>query len=204
LRINNKEVQRCVSEIQAKIKEIVPNVAKYLLPVEQLHFTLARLALHTPQQIEAAKQLLNMVVEDAYRTIYKGKPMSVTFKGLSNYGDNVLFVEVEKGENRDLLTEFGSTVFEQFRAAGLTSKDSFRFLPAVPILRMKNKGKDGKAKLIMLTQTHPKFFSNYDHTIFGVQTFTAVEISDHVSKQRDKEGYYKALYIKELPTMHEK
>jgi 2'-5' RNA ligase len=199
LRINNKDVQRRVSEIQAKLKEIVPGVAKYLLPVEQLHFTLARLALHTPQQVESAKQILDFVGSDIYRAIYKGKPMTVTFKGFSNYGDNVIFIEVEKGENRDLLTEFGSAVFEHFRSANLTSKDSFRFLPAVPILRTKSKGTAGKKKLLALTETHPKFLSSYDHTILGVQTFSAVEISDHVSKQYDKDGYYKALYIKELP-----
>jgi 2'-5' RNA ligase len=201
LRINNKEIQKHVSEIQTKLKEIFPGVAKYLLPVEQLHFTLARLALHTPEQIEAAKQILNTVVDDVYRNIYKGKPMSVTFKGLSNYGDNVIFIEVEKGENRDLLTEFGSAVFEHFRSANLTSKDSFRFLPAAPILRTKSKGSAGKKKLLPLTQTHPKFLSTYDNTILGVQTFTAVEISDHISKLYDKDGYYKPLYIKELPKM---
>jgi len=115
--------------------------------------------------------------------------MSVTFKGIANYGGNALFLEVEPGIERDNLVEFGSTVFEIFKETSVASRQ-FRFQPVAPFIRIHAAKRDAIQPLQTLSAS--TLVPEYADVVLGRHTFAAVEISS-VASETEADGYYKAI-----------
>jgi len=192
LRIADTELKERVKSIQSEIEARVPELAgsRSMLPPEQLHFTLGRLYLQTEEEIALAKSLLQKCYEAVYQRFYPdGAEVAVTFKGVTNYGGNTVFLETERGNERDLLIEFGNTVYEMFQEAGLTSKE-FRFQPVAPIIRVRQ---SKKPLVVRLQEASEELLHQYSHAQLGRNVFASLDISA-VADQTDADGYYKNLH----------
>jgi 2'-5' RNA ligase len=192
LRIGCLDLRSKVKRIQSEIEALIPDLAgsRSMLPPEQLHFTLGRLYLQTEAEIALAKKLLEECHETVYKRLYPdGAEVAVNFRGVMNYGGNTVFLETERGNERDLLIEFGNTVYEMFQAAGLTSKE-FRFQPVAPILRVRQSKKPLMMKLEEVSTT---LLETYSDASLGRNVFSTLDISA-VADQTDADGYYRNLH----------
>ena len=99
-----------------------------------------------------------------------------------------MFVETENGQERDDLTEFGNSVFELFKEAGLASRN-FRFQPVAPIVRVHSNKKDAVPPLKELFST--RLLPEYEGRTLGRHTFVALEISSVAPEHHS--GYYDGL-----------
>lgn len=210
LRIESMELRNKVKQIQAEIEELVPELvgSPSMLPPVQLHFTLGRLYLHTESDIQLAKQLLDECYDKVFKRLYKvdesgssdehpssasscaPTEVAVNFRGVQNYGGNTVFLETERGLERDLLIEFGNTVYEVFQEAGLTSKE-FRFQPVAPILRVRQSKKPLMLRLQEVSSS--MLLDKYGDAFLGRNVFSSLDISA-VADQTDEDGYYKNLH----------
>jgi len=192
LRIASPDLREKVKHIQSEIEALVPELvgSRSMLPPEQLHFTLGRLYLQTETEIALAKSLLEKCHEAVYQRFYpEGAEVAVTFKGVTNYGGNTVFLETERGNERDLLIEFGNTVYDMFQDAGLTSKE-FRFQPVAPIIRVRQ---SKKPLVVRLQEASEQLLQSYSHAQLGRNVFASLDISA-VADQTDADGYYKNLH----------
>jgi 2'-5' RNA ligase len=192
LRIGCLDLRATVKKIQSEIEGLVPELSgsRSMLPPEQLHFTLGRLYLQTDAEIALAKKLLEECYEKVYQTLYPGNAeVAVNFKGVTNYGGNTVFLETERGNERDVLIEFGNTVYDIFQAAGLTSKE-FRFQPVAPILRVRQ---SKKPLMMRLQDASATLLESYANASLGRNIFSTLDISA-VADQTDADGYYKTLH----------
>jgi 2'-5' RNA ligase len=188
LRIGSLGLRSKVKKIQGEIEALIPELAgsRSILPPEQLHFTLGRLYLQTEDEIALAKRLLERCHVEVYQRLYpQNTEVAVNFRGVINYGGNTVFLETERGNERDLLIEFGNTVYDMFQAAGLTSKE-FRFQPVAPILRVRQSKKPLTMKLQEVSET---LLENYASAALGRNVFSSLDISA-VADQTDADGYY--------------
>ena len=192
LRIGCLDLRTKVKKIQAEIETLVPELSgsRSMLPPEQLHFTLGRLYLQTDAEIALAKKLLADCYEKVYQSLYpENAEVAVNFKGVTNYGGNTVFLETERGNERDVLIEFGNTVYDIFQAAGLTSKE-FRFQPVAPILRVRQ---SKKPLMMRLQEASATLLESYANASLGRNVFSSLDISA-VADQTDSDGYYKTLH----------
>jgi hypothetical protein len=189
LRIENTQIQDMVRSLQDEVMNEIPSLrgSKCVLDPSLLHFTVGRLILSTPEEEQRAKQILKDAAR-IYERIYRDRSASITFKSIANHGGNAVFVETEFGQERDDLTEFGNTVFEMFKDAGLASRN-FRFQPVAPIIRIHSNKKEAVAPLREFFST--RLMPRYESQIIGRHTFTSIEISS-VSPEHHS-GYYDAL-----------
>lgn len=179
-----------VRELQEEIVKEIPLLqgSKCILDPSLLHFTVGRLHLDTPEDEERAREILRAAEAIKNRVFGQDRPVSIVFKGVANHGGNAVFVETEMGQDRDNLTEFGNSVFELFREAGLASRN-FRFIPVAPIVRIHSNKKEAVAPLKELCAT--RLVPHYETKVLGRHTFTSLEISS-VSPEHHT-GYYDAL-----------
>eukprot|EP01122_Echinamoeba_exundans_P005236 TRINITY_DN15400_c0_g1_i1.p1 TRINITY_DN15400_c0_g1~~TRINITY_DN15400_c0_g1_i1.p1 ORF type:complete len:617 (+),score=149.38 TRINITY_DN15400_c0_g1_i1:176-2026(+) len=189
LRIDNSQIQDMVRALQEEVMNEIPVLrgSKCVLDPSLLHFTVGRLILSTPEEEQRAKEILKDAVR-IYDRIYRDRSASITFKSIANHGGNAVFVETEFGQERDDLTEFGNTVFEMFKDAGLASRN-FRFQPVAPIIRIHSNKKEAVAPLREFFST--RLMPRYESHVIGRHTFTSIEISS-VSPEHHS-GYYDAL-----------
>jgi len=122
--------------------------------------------------------------------------MSITFKGIANYGGNALFLETESGLERDNLIEFGNTVFELFKEASLASRN-FRFQPVAPFVRVHAVKREAIAPLQELSNS---LVPEYSGEVLGKHCFASVEISS-VASETESDGYYRPLAVCSLTSM---
>ena len=198
LRIASLEIRENVIAIQKEIESHIPDLvgSRSMLPPEQLHFTLGRLYLQTEGEVALAKRLLNESIEKVFHRLFvldsetTSRQLAVNFKGVQNYGGNTVFLETERGLERDLLIEFGNSVYDLFQEAGLTSKE-FRFQPVAPILRVRQSKKPLLLRLQQVSQT--LLAEKYSQAPLGRAIFSSLDISA-VADQTDEDGYYKNLH----------
>ena len=198
LRIASFEIRENVISIQREIENLIPDLvgSRSMLPPEQLHFTLGRLYLQTEGEVALAKRLLEDCLEKVFHRLYvldeehPTRELAVNFKGVQNYGGNTVFLETERGIERDLLIEFGNSVYDLFQEAGLTSKE-FRFQPVAPIIRVRQSKKPLLLRLQQVSQT--LLAEQYSQAPLGRAVFSSVDISA-VADQTDEDGYYKNLH----------
>lgn len=198
LRIASFEIRENVIAIQREIANLIPDLAgsRSMLPPEQLHFTLGRLYLQTEGEVALAKRLLEESIEKVFYRLFtletetSTRELAVNFKGVQNYGGNTVFLETERGLERDLLIEFGNSVYDLFQEAGLTSKE-FRFQPVAPIIRVRQSKKPLLNRLQQVSQT--LLAEKYAQAPLGRAIFSSVDISA-VADQTDEDGYYKNLH----------
>lgn len=192
LRIASLDLRAKVRNIQGEIENLIPELAgsRSVLPPEQLHFTLGRLYLQTEEEIARAKKLLEQCHDQVYRRLYpEDSQVAINFCGVMNYGGNTVFLETERGYERDLLIEFGNTVYDIFQAAGLTSKE-FRFQPVAPIVRVRQSKKPLMSRLQEVSET---ILEKYANSSLGRNVFSSLDISA-VADQTDEDGYYRNLH----------
>lgn len=192
LRIASLDLRAKVRNIQGEIENLIPELAgsRSVLPPEQLHFTLGRLYLQTEEEIALAKKLLEQCHDQVYRRLYsEDSEVAINFCGVMNYGGNTVFLETERGHERDLLIEFGNTVYDIFQAAGLTSKE-FRFQPVAPIVRVRQ---SKKPLMLRLQEVSETILEKYANSSLGRNVFSSLDISA-VADQTDEDGYYRNLH----------
>lgn len=189
LRIDNKEIQQTVRDLQEEIMNHIPVLrgSKCILDPALLHFTVGRLVLSSPEDEKRAQEILQEASR-IYERIYSQRSVAITFRSIANHGGNAVFVETEFGQERDDLTEFGNTVFELFKDAGLASRN-FRFQPVAPIIRIHSNKKEAVAPLkeYFVNTLMPRF----EDKILGRHVFSSIEISS-VSPEHNS-GYYDSL-----------
>lgn len=198
LRIASFEIRENVIAIQREIENLIPDLvgSRSMLPPEQLHFTLGRLYLQTEGEVALAKRLLEDCLEKVFHRLFvldeehSTRELAVNFKGVQNYGGNTVFLETERGLERDLLIEFGNSVYDLFQEAGLTSKE-FRFQPVAPIIRVRQSKKPLLLRLQQVSST--LLAEKYSQASLGRAVFSSVDISA-VADQTDEDGYYKNLH----------
>jgi 2'-5' RNA ligase len=118
-------------------------------------------------------------------------PLTLEFKGLGNFRNQVLFVSVEKGPNLDRLKTLADLINQHFIAAGLTPCDSHQVYSAHMTVMKLSRMKRTLMKKFKPRKINPELYSQWADTKFGSSIVKDIQLLQ--MSQKDENGFYKCI-----------
>jgi 2'-5' RNA ligase len=140
LQITNSEIKSNIAEVQKHILSRQPELSQAITPLATLHVSLMVIRLegkedHLNSIQKAMANCVSMAVKDALT------PITISFEGLGNFGDSVLFAKVADGRARQQLKALAGVVRGCFTECGLPSTDVGReFEPHLTVMKIIRRG----------------------------------------------------------------
>lgn len=180
VRVINDNVNRVVDSVQRSINAHEPRYQPCCYNSVALHVTLCTVALHSPAQLEAAVQVLQINQEELKSIVSKGT--SITLKGVSNFSNRVIYAKVEYPSE---FLELVNRLKRHLKVAGVDVEDTFEYEAHMTIMKVTY----AVSKQLKKQKFDARLFEEYADTMFGAQTVDGICLCA-MGKERRADGFY--------------
>jgi 2'-5' RNA ligase len=192
-----QESLRC---LQDEIVEKGNIVEKFRVPPQKAHITLAVVNLEQQHLVQAAVESIDRVISSESTFLELGGNLSLSIKGLSSFGDKVVFAHAEETdpEKRGALNNMASHLNHALRADGFIPKHiaTKKFNPHVTLFKtsrlwqQREENPDGESKNDEEYGIPPDSWKTFRDINLGGSIVTGVELLKMRGTSRDRKGYY--------------
>lgn len=123
VRCNSAEVRDAASALQQRAVSMHEELSESLVPIHRLHLTLVMLALHAPDALEQATQLMHSAVQPLIKEHFPEGGMSINFDRVGHFSNRVMWIGAAADDKREKFLAFRNAVEKVFIEAKLATED---------------------------------------------------------------------------------
>ncbi|KAG8223384.1 hypothetical protein J437_LFUL002629 [Ladona fulva] len=170
VQISNPEIHREISVLQKFITTKKPLFKSTLIKLITLHITLCTLHLPKNGDIRRAKSALRTLETNMKENLIKD-PISLKFKGIGSFKNEVVFAKIETGEPLTRFKDLHINLVEALEDEGLIVKDKFE--PHLTIMKMSKDRFLRKKKIFKIPKD---LYEEHNEMHFGDQIVKGVQL----------------------------
>ncbi|GBM41455.1 hypothetical protein AVEN_130926-2 [Araneus ventricosus] len=176
----NSAVHEHVKKVQTRIVQKEETLRRYLKRISTLHITLFYVNIRDKNTHERALKAL----KDAFDEFHKKKSLILlTFKGLGNFNDRVLYVKLERDDECENFYKLRKCVIKHFAAARIFPTDSMPYVPHITIAKINfAMGEQNGLKTI-----ERKLYRSIEDDYMGLQTIYSLDL---ITGSKNDAEYY--------------
>ncbi|XP_046393489.1 A-kinase anchor protein 7-like [Ischnura elegans] len=176
IQVTNPEIHKAVRVVQDLVTSKKPLYKSVLIKLITLHITLCTLCLPGNDDIRRAKNALRNIEKDVKETL-KNNPVTLKFKGIGSFKNEVVFAKVEPGEPLTQVKNIHSGLLKALIDEGLLVTDDFT--PHLTIMKMSRDKSLRKKRIFKIPKD---LYEDKCDLEFGDQTVRSIQllrIGDH-------------------------
>ncbi|NXO37491.1 AKA7G protein, partial [Locustella ochotensis] len=186
--IRDDQILDRIEDVQELIFSKEPDLSRALLPVQTMHLTIIVAHLGTEEEVKKAVLALKQSktkVED----ILQGKDLNLTFHGIGEFNNQVLYVKMLKEDQKVLnriAGKYKKAVEECFTEMDLDISGSKDFKPHLTFLKLSKASRlrrRGFRKICM------DLYKEYEDSHFGTEVLSQIDLCA-MRKKKQESGYY--------------
>lgn len=185
IQVTNQEIHKKIGEIQEMAVKENSLLKNALVNLSKLHLTLMVMRLEDEEQMERAKVALDVSKE---RILALGfGDIWLSFSGVSDFGQKVVFAKVQEGRELDQLKEVVDIVRKSFVEQSLFSTDDREFAPHMTIMKL---SRDPRL-FSKIKRIDRNFYADMKDEVFGLQLIESLQLC---AMKHAGTGYYPIEY----------
>ncbi|NWI67721.1 AKA7G protein, partial [Todus mexicanus] len=182
--ITDDQILDRIEDVQELIFTKEPDLLRALLPVQTMHITIIVAHLGTEEEVEKAVLALKES-KTKVETLLQGKDLNMTFHGIGQFNNQVLYVKMSEGDQK-MLTRIAEAVEESFLAMNLDISSSKDFKPHLTFLKL---SKAPRLKRRGFRKICLDLYRELEDSYFGTETFSRIDLCA-MRKKKQESGYY--------------
>ncbi|NXR28641.1 AKA7G protein, partial [Cinclus mexicanus] len=182
--ITDDQILDRIEDVQELIFSKEPDLSRALLPVQTMHLTIIVAHLGTEEEVKKAVLALKQSktkVED----ILQGKDLNLTFRGIGEFNNQVLYVKMLEEEQK-MLNRIAEAVEECFIEMNLDISGSKDFKPHLTFLKL---SKASRLRRRGFRKICTDLYKEYEDSHFGTEVFSQIDLCA-MRKKKQESGYY--------------
>ncbi|RVE56121.1 hypothetical protein OJAV_G00232950 [Oryzias javanicus] len=183
--ITNTQITSAVAEVQERVLQQEPRLAKAMIPVPTLHITLLVTHLANQEQVDLAAAVLGQA-GPAVAELLGGRDLVLPFSGIRHFRKEVVFVGLADGEHRRTLERLAELLRSRFEEQNLLQRDGRDFEPHLTIMKL---SRASKLRSQGVKRVDPSVYADYTDKFFGSLTVERVDLCSML-KKKQQDGYY--------------
>ncbi|XP_051878579.1 A-kinase anchor protein 7-like [Pristis pectinata] len=186
--VTNPKILDKIEDIQELVVTKEPKLLPAVVPVGRMHLTIIVAHLNTPAEVEKAVTALQQC-KSKVDSILEGKPLTLLFKGIGQFNDQILFAKLSEEMNNKVISTLGAvaeSVEILFRELGVNIEGSKAFKPHATFLKLSKAPILRRKGLRKICQSSTR---NMKILFFGTEVFTRIDLCS-MHKKNQPSGYY--------------
>ncbi|TFK01743.1 protein PROCA1 [Platysternon megacephalum] len=184
LPITNPKITGGIQAVQDIVVQKDHRLSQAMVRYGSLHVTLLVMHLSNEEEVGIAVGALSES-KDAVEELLQGKRLDLSFQGIDDFRNEVVFVKFAVSDHTAALTEISETMKKIFQEKGILAGENRAFKPHLTFMKLsKSPGLRKQVKKI-----DPHLYENFKSHYFGDETLYGLDLCSMLKKKQPN-GYY--------------
>ncbi|XP_042298987.1 A-kinase anchor protein 7-like [Sceloporus undulatus] len=182
--VTSEQILDKIEDVQELIFTKEPKLLKALIPVQTMHLTIIAAHLRTDEDVKRAVSALEHS-KAKVQTLLQGKLFSMTFQGIGQFNNQVVYVKMSEDEQQ-MLSKIAEAVESSFMEMNVDITASNDFRPHLTFLKL---SKAPALRRKGFRKIHEDLYTEYEESPFGTEILNRIDLCAMHKKKQDS-GYY--------------
>nr|XP_042704101.1 A-kinase anchoring protein 7 isoform X2 [Chrysemys picta bellii] len=184
LPITNPEITRGIQAVQDIVVQKDHRLSQAMIRYGSLHVTLLVMHLSNEEEVGTAVRAL-LESKDAVEELLQGKHLDLSFQGIDDFRNQVVFVKFAASHHTAALTEISETMKKIFQEKGILAGENRAFKPHLTFMKLSKSPELRK----QVKKIDPHLYENFKSHYFGDETLYRLDLCSMLKKKQPN-GYY--------------
>ncbi|XP_034621542.1 A-kinase anchoring protein 7 isoform X1 [Trachemys scripta elegans] len=184
LPITNPEITRGIQAVQDIVVQKDHRLSQAMSRYGSLHVTLLVMHLSNEEEVGTAVGAL-LESKDAVEELLQGKHLDLSFQGIDDFRNEVVFVKFAASHHTAALTEISETMKKIFQEKGILAGENRAFKPHLTFMKLSKSPELRK----QVKKIDPHLYENFKSHYFGDETLYRLDLCSMLKKKQPN-GYY--------------
>ncbi|XP_029766906.1 A-kinase anchoring protein 7 isoform X3 [Terrapene carolina triunguis] len=184
LPITNPKITRGVQAVQDIVVQKDHRLSQAMVRYGSLHVTLLVMHLSNEEEVGTAVGAL-LESKDAVEELLQGKHLDLSFQGIDDFRNEVVFVKFAASHHTAMLTEISETMKKIFQEKGILAGENRAFKPHLTFMKLSKSPELRK----QVKKIDPHLYENFKSHYFGDETLYRLDLCSMLKKKQPN-GYY--------------
>ncbi|XP_039386074.1 A-kinase anchoring protein 7 isoform X1 [Mauremys reevesii] len=184
LPITNPKITRGIQAVQDTVVQKDHRLSQAMVRYGSLHVTLLVMHLSSEEEVGTAVGAL-LESKDAVEELLQGKHLDLSFQGIDDFRNEVVFVKFAASDHTAALTEISETMKKIFQEKGILAGENRAFKPHLTFMKLSKSPWLRK----QVRKIDPHLYENFKSHYFGDETLYRLDLCSMLKKKQPN-GYY--------------